>query len=201
MQNTRLNEAQAEIKIAGRNINNLRCRWHHPYGRKQMGTKESVGENERGEWKSWLKTQQSKTKDNNKKKFKNKHTHTKNQRSWHPVPSFHGKYMGKQWKQWETLFSWASKSLWMVTAVMKLKILAPWKKSSDKPLECIKRQRQYFANKGLYSQSYGFPVVIYWCESWTMKKTEHERIDALNCGVGEDSWESPGLQEDQTSQS
>ena len=34
-----------------------------------------------------------------------------------------------------------------------------------------------------------------------MKKTEHERIDALNCGVGEDSWESPGLQEDQTSQS
>ena len=36
-------------------------------------------------------------------------------------PIFHDKQMGKQWKQWETLFSWAPKSLWMVTAAMKLK--------------------------------------------------------------------------------
>ena len=32
-----------------------------------------------------------------------------------------------------------------------------------------------------------FPVVMYGCESWTIKKVEHQRIDALNCGVGEDS--------------
>ena len=32
-----------------------------------------------------------------------------------------------------------------------------------------------------------FPVVMYGCESWTIKKAEHRRIDALNCGVGEDS--------------
>ena len=32
-----------------------------------------------------------------------------------------------------------------------------------------------------------FPVVMYGCESWTVKKAEHRRIDALNCGVGEDS--------------
>ena len=32
-----------------------------------------------------------------------------------------------------------------------------------------------------------FPVVIYECESWTVKKAERQRIDALNCGVGEDS--------------
>ena len=32
-----------------------------------------------------------------------------------------------------------------------------------------------------------FPVVMYGCESWTVKKTEHQRIGALNCGVGEDS--------------
>ena len=32
-----------------------------------------------------------------------------------------------------------------------------------------------------------FPVVIYGCESQTVKKAEHQRIDALNCGVGEDS--------------
>ena len=32
-----------------------------------------------------------------------------------------------------------------------------------------------------------FPVVIYGCESWTIKKAEHQRIDLLSCGVGEDS--------------
>ena len=32
-----------------------------------------------------------------------------------------------------------------------------------------------------------FPVVMYGCESWTVKKAERRRIDALNCGVGEDS--------------
>ena len=42
MQNARLHEAQAGIKIAGRNINNLR--WHHPYDRKQRGIKEPLDE-------------------------------------------------------------------------------------------------------------------------------------------------------------
>ena len=42
------------------------------------------------------------------------------------------------------------------------------------------------------------PVVMYGCESWTIKKAERRRIDALNCGVGEDSWESHGLQGDPT---
>ena len=43
-----------------------------------------------------------------------------------------------------------------------------------------------------------FPVVMYGCESWTIKKAEHRRIMLLNCGVGEDSWESLGLQGDPT---
>ena len=47
-----------------------------------------------------------------------------------------------------------------------------------------------------------FPVVMYGCESWTVRKTEHRRIDAfLNCGFGEDSFESLGLQGDPTSPS
>ena len=41
-----------------------------------------------------------------------------------------------------------------------------------------------------------FPVVMFRCESWTIKKAEHQRIDALNCDVGEDSRESLGLQGD-----
>ena len=46
-----------------------------------------------------------------------------------------------------------------------------------------------------------FPVVMYRCESWTVKKAEHWRIMLLNCGVGEDSWESLGLRGDPTSPS
>ena len=64
--------------------------------------------------------------------------------------------MWKQWKQWQTLFSWAPKSLQMVTAAMKLKILTPWKKSYDQPRQHIKKQRHYFANKGPFRQGYGF---------------------------------------------
>ena len=55
-------------------------------------------------WKSWLKAQLF-----------------RKLRSWHLVPSLHGKYMGKQWKQCQTLFFWAPKSLQMVIAAMKLK--------------------------------------------------------------------------------
>ena len=47
------------------------------------------------------------------------------QRSWHPVPSLHGKQMGKQWKQCQTLFFGAPKSLQMATAAMKLKDAYP----------------------------------------------------------------------------
>ena len=41
-----------------------------------------------------------------------------------------------------------------------------------------------------------FPVVMYECKSWTVKKAERRRIDAFERGVGEDSWESLGLQGD-----
>ena len=50
----------------------------------------------------------------------------------------------------------------------EIKTLAPWKKSYDQPRQYIKKQRHYFANKGLSSQSYGFPS-----ESWTIKKDAH----------------------------
>ena len=41
------------------------------------------------------------------------------------------------------------------------------------------KQRQYLAHKGPYSQSYGFPCVMYGCECWTIKNAEHRRIDAF----------------------
>ena len=58
-------------------------------------------------------------------------------------------------------------------------MFVPWKKSYDQPRQHIKKQRQYFANKGLSSQSYGFPAVMYGCASWTIMKAEGQRIDAF----------------------
>ena len=59
------------------------------------------------------------------------------------------------------------------------RLLTPWKESYDQPRQHIKRQGHYFANKGPCSQSYAFPVVMYGCESWTIKKAERQRIDAF----------------------
>ena len=63
-------------------------------------------------------------------------------------PSLHGKQMGKQWKQCQTLFFWAPKSLQMVTAAMKLKDANSFEKTYDQPRQDIQKQRHYFANKG-----------------------------------------------------
>ena len=59
------------------------------------------------------------------------------------------------------------------------KMLAPWKKSYDQPRQHIKKQRYYFANKGPSSQTMVFPVVVYGCESWMIKKAECRRTDAF----------------------
>ena len=83
--------------------------------------------------------------------------------------------MGKQWKQCQTLFFWAPKSLQMVTAAMKLKDTYSWKESYDQPRQHIQKQRHYFANKGSSSQGYGFSSGHVWMwelnskESWVSK--------------------------------
>ena len=84
--------------------------------------------------------------------------------------------MGKQWKQWQTLFSCAPKSLQMVTAAMKLKDACSLEeKLWQKARQCIKKQRHYFANKGPSSQSHGFCSSHVWIwvldhkEDWARK--------------------------------
>ena len=57
--------------------------------------------------------------------------------------------------------------------------LLPEKKSYDKPRQCMKKQRHCFADKCLYSQSYGFSIVMYGCQNWIIKKAESQRIDAF----------------------
>ena len=53
----------------------------------------------------------------------------------------------------------------------------------------------YFANKDLSSQSYGFSISRAWVWELDQRKLSTEKLMPLNCGVGEDSWESLGLQE------
>ena len=87
--------------------------------------------------------------------------------------------MGKQWKQWQTLFSWAPKSLQIVTATMTLKDSWPQKKIYDQPWQHIKKQRHYFANKGPSSQSYGFSGSHVWMWELDYKESWVRRIDAF----------------------
>ena len=68
-------------------------------------------------------------------------------------------------------------------------MLVPWKKSYDKPQQHIKKQRYYFAKKGLYSQSYGFSSSHVWMRELDHKerKLSAEELMLSNCDVGEDS--------------
>ena len=58
-------------------------------------------------------------------------------------------------------------------------MLAPWKKSYDQPRQLIKKQRHTLPTKVHLVKAMVFPVVRHGCESWTIKKTEHQRINAF----------------------
>ena len=104
MCNARLDEAQAGIKIARRNINNLRY----------ADDIKLIAESEEELNSLLMKVKEESGKVGLKLTIQNL-------RSCHPVPSPPGKYMGKQWKQCQTLFLEAPKSLQIVTVTMKLK--------------------------------------------------------------------------------
>ena len=67
----------------------------------------------------------------------------------------------------------------MVTAAMKLKQLAPWKKSYDQPRQHIKKAYITLPTKVRLVKAMDFPVIMYGCESWTIKKIEYRRTDAF----------------------
>ena len=88
--------------------------------------------------------------------------------------------MGKQWKQWLTLFFGAPKSLLMVTAAMKLKDTYSLEKNVMTNLDSIFKSRNItLLTKVCLVKAMVFPVVMYGCESWTVKKAERRRIDAF----------------------
>ena len=89
--------------------------------------------------------------------------------------------MGKQWKQWQTLFWGAPKSMQMVTAAMKLKdVCLLFGRKIITNLDSILKSRDItLPTKFLLVKAMVFPVAVYGCESWTIKKVEHWRIDAF----------------------
>ena len=87
--------------------------------------------------------------------------------------------MGKQRKQWQTLFSQAPKSLKMVTAAMKLKDTCSLEESYDQHRQHIKSRDITLPTKVHLVKAMIFPVVTFGCESWTIKNAEHWRIDAF----------------------
>ena len=94
---------------------------------------------------------------------------------------------GQTWKQCQTLFWGAPKSLQMVIAVMKLKdtCLLLGRKVMTKLGSMLKSRDITLPTKVHLIKAMVFPVVMYGCERWTVKKAERQRMMLLNCGVGD----------------
>ena len=110
--NARLDESQAGIKTVGRNSDNLRY------------TDETILMAERKEElkikvKRWKRTLLMKVKEDTEEAGLK--LNIQKLRPWHLVSSLHGKWCGKKWKEWQTLFSWAPESLWTAASAVRLK--------------------------------------------------------------------------------
>ena len=88
--------------------------------------------------------------------------------------------MGKQWKQWETSFLGAPKSQQMVTVAMKFKDTCYLEEKLWATYTAYWKIRDItMPTKVCLVKAIVFPVVMYGCKSWTMKKAEHQGIDAF----------------------
>ena len=136
----------------------------------------------RGEWKGWLETQHSKTKI----------------MASGPITSWQI-YGGKMETVTDFIFL-GSKITASVTAAMKLKDACSLEAKLWQTKTAYFKKRYYFANKGPFSQRYGFSSSHVW-RVGPQRRLNTDELMLLNCGAREDSWESLGLQGDQTSQS
>ena len=93
-------------------------------------------------------------------------------RSWNPVPLLHGKYMGKEWKQWLTIFL-GSKIIADGDCSHEIKRLLLLGRKVMTNLDSILKSRDItLPTKVRLVKAMVFPVVMYGCESWTVKKAE-----------------------------
>ena len=162
MRNAGLEEAQAGIKIAGRNTNNLRY----------VDDTTLMAESEEE-----LKSLLMKVKEESKKVGLKLNIQKTKIMASGPITSW--QIAGKQWKQWLTLFFWAPKSVQMVIAAMKLRRLLLGRKVMTNLDSMFKSRDIALPTKVHLVKAMVFPVVMYGCESWTVKKAECRRIDAF----------------------
>ena len=86
--------------------------------------------------------------------------------------------MGKQWKQWDFIFLGSKITVdGNFSHELKIHLLLGSKALTN--LDSVLENRDHFASKGPYIKAMVFPVVMYRCENWTIKKAEHQRIDAF----------------------
>ena len=98
--------------------------------------------------------------------------------------------MGKQWKQWHFLFV-GSKIIAVGDCSHEIKrCLLLGRKVMTKLDSILKSRDITLPTKVCLVKAMVFPVVMYGCESWTTKRLNAEELMLLNCGVGEDFWES-----------
>ena len=183
MWNAGLDEAQAGIKTARRNINNLR------YADTTILTIESKEE---------LKSLLIRLKEKSEKAGLKLNIQKTKIMASSPITLWQ-REGGKVQTVTDILFFWAPKSLQIVTAGMKLKTLVLWRKTMTNLDSILKSSDITSPTKVHLVKAMVFPVVMYGCESWTIKKAERWELMLLNCGVREDSWEYLGLQGDKTS--
>ena len=100
-------------------------------------------------------------------------------RSWHLVPSLHGRQMGEQWKQWQTLI-FVLQNLCRCDCSHEIKRrLLLWKKAMTN-LDCLLRSRDITLLTKVYLvKAIVFPVVMYGYESWIIKKAEPRRTNGF----------------------
>ena len=138
------------------------CRWYHPNGRKQRGTKEPLDEGQRGEWKSWLKTQHSENED-------------------HGIRSHH--FMANIGEKVETetnFLSLGSKITADSDCCHEIKRCLILGRKAMTNLDSVSKNRDIpLPTKVCLVKAMVFPVVTYWWESGTRKKAECWRIDTF----------------------
>ena len=161
MRNAGLEEAQAGIKIAGRNINNLR------YGDDITLMAESEE----------LKSLLMKVKDKSEKVGLKLNIQKNKIMASGPITSW--QIDGETVETVIDFIFLGSRIPADGDCSHEIKTLAPWKKSYDQPRQHIKKQRHCFTKKVCLVKAMVFPVVMYGCESWTIKKAECQRIDAF----------------------
>ena len=156
MWNARLDEAQAGIKIAGRNINNLR------YADDTILMAESEGK---------LKSLLMKVKEESEKVGLKLNTQKTKVMSSSPITLW--QIDGERMETVRDFIFGGSKIPTDGDCSHNSKKCLLLERKTDQPRQHIKKQRHYFANKGPFSQGYGFSSGPVWCESWAIKKAEH----------------------------